>query len=162
MDRYYEITPQSMAYSEYFDWWNNYKEICEIAKNFMTEYEIESNQFCARPNAFYIIPSENDKIKFSNMLCKNDIGNGLIMFKKKSKIGKAWINKNVEVQSQPMINFEYFTQTLSGKMRLFHDPANNKIYYSIETKYDFDETPEGFIEMKASEFFKVIEDIESR
>lgn len=162
MDKYYEVTKESKLYDEYFKWFNNYIEIKKIAKEFMTTHGIETVEFYASNENFHIVPTANDMKTFEKQLCKNSEDYGLVKFKKTSSIGKDWAAKNVTVLRKPMVTFEYYNHIYSGSTRLFHDKNTNKVYFSLESKSDIEETPVGFVEMKGSDFYKVIEDIESR
>jgi len=159
LDKYYEVTKESKLYDDYFKWFSNYVELGNIAKDFMVAHGIESTEFYASSGSFHIVPTSRDRETFENQLCKNAGDYGLVKFKKSSSVGKDWAAKNVTVLRKPMVTFEYYNHMYSGSTRLFHDKNTNKVYFSLESKYDVEETPVGFVEMKGSEFYKVIEDI---
>lgn len=157
MENYYQVTEQSPLYKEYMDYSENDKIIRQIAHEFLTNNKIDAKQYVATENTFYIIPDGNDLNNFGKILNK-EIESGLRAFKAKSKIGKAWVEvlkeNNVKPLHKPWL-MSYFNVYGKTSSRLF--AIENKVYCSFKSEYNFD-NPEGFIELKASEFFRIIEE----
>lgn len=163
MERFYKIRKGSEFYKEYFDYLENTVNVNEVVKEFMATNNIDTSEYYPCTNVLYIVPTAKDVEKFDMVLSK-EIGNNLRPFKKTSKINKAWVellkSKNLKVLEKPNLCFIF---NVCGKYstRLFH--IEDELYCSMKTHYAF-ESPEieGFIEIKASEFFKIIEDEESK
>lgn len=156
MEKFYIVTPESELYNEYNQYRKNMSDLNEIAKPLMIKYGIETTLYVPTEEYFYIQPTNNDKEKFSKHL-KNPNDNNLYAFKKSSVIGKEWIQNlklsGLKILTRPLVQF-YFDVT-RGRYRLFH--IENTIYVSYQSEYDF-ANPKGFEEIKASEFFKIIEE----
>ncbi len=82
-------------------------------------------------------------------------------FKKSSKINKMWVSlvKDIEYFEKPKLMFYFRFSGPRWSERLFHD--GDKLYCSIESEGEIF-VPDFAIEIKASEFFKIIEDQEER
>ena len=82
-------------------------------------------------------------------------------FKKNSEVSKMWIGlvKDIENFDKPRLLFYFNLIGHRWKERLFH--IGDKLYCSIESDGEVS-TPDFVIEMKASEFYKVIEEEENR
>lgn len=163
MEKYFIVTKDASLHDDYFAYKNNDRDISVIAKEFMEQYGIEAKQYARSSGSFYISATQNDYEKFKPMFKKDKI-NGLYEFKKNSEIGKAWIellkSKDLKVLHKPFIAFE-FSKFNGGKYstRLFD--IDGVVYLSFDCGYEVD-TPDGFKEIKASEFFKIIEDYEEK
>lgn len=162
-EKFFIVTDRSGLREEYFQWKNNRVQMIEIAKNFMDENNIETSKYANDSKTFYIVPSSNDIIKFGDSLCKEELHSGLRKFKKTSSVGKAWIallkEKQITPRYKPFVGI-YFKNTFGKHSSRLFD-IDNVIYCSFSGEFEID-TPEGFEEIKASEFYKVIEDYESK
>lgn len=114
----------------------------------------------------YIIPTENDKIKFDKMLCKAD-EHGARSFKLNTEIAKDFAQRCIDEKiiinvHEPRLRDYFKSLGLSGyKYHRLHYKDNETIYLKIDAKYlDKTETPEGFTEIQLSEFYKKYEEIE--
>lgn len=143
------------------DYLTSDKTMREISHQFLTANNINTKEYASTKDTFYIIPTEKDIEDFSKML-NRELENGLRAFKTKSKIGKAWKDtleeKGIEPLHKPMLML-YFNVYGSTSSRLF--AIDDKVYCSFKSEYNF-ENPEGFIELKASEFYKIVEDENER
>jgi len=159
MERYFEVTGKSDLYNEYLAYKNSQKVLHYISTQFMSVYGIETDGYANQGNTFYIEPTENDLEKFGKSLCK-PLSNDLRAFKANSKIGKAWVQtleeKQVKIKSKPFVGFSFKNCMGKNRSRIF--AIDNSVYCSFSNEYDFNDTPDGFIEIKASEFYKIIED----
>lgn len=83
-------------------------------------------------------------------------------WKENSKINKAWVksleDKEIKVRRKPMLAF-YFTIYGRHRTRLF--AIGDELYCSIRSEYDY-EKPEWAKEIRASEFWKTVEDYETK
>lgn len=161
MENYYEVTKQSNLYQEYMDYISNNKEMRKIADEFLIKNEVDTDKYAGTADTFYIIPTEKDLNEFEKFLCK-PLENWLRAFKKTSKIGKAWLEtleeNNIKPMHKPFLQ-EYFNVWGQTWNRLFN--VGDKVYCSFKSEYDF-KNPEGFEELKLSEFFKIVEDENER
>jgi hypothetical protein len=160
MEKYFIVTEQSKLHKEYYEYKNSDKKLHKIVKEFMQKYEIETNGYAHRDQTFYIEPTEKDLEKFNKVLCK-PLENGLRAFKATSKIAKNWVEtvEQVKPVSKPYVGFCF--KNCLGKIRSRLFDIDEVVYCSFSSEYEID-IPEGFTEIKASEFFKVIEDWESK
>lgn len=98
-------------------------------------------------------------LKYKNVL--SVYGNGLYKFKGNSKLAKAWkkllADNNLEVQRKPRVPIYFNSYAHRMSSNLFS--IEGKVYCSLElVDTNFEEVPENMIEMKASEFYKIVED----
>ena len=157
MEQYFEITKKSIEYDNYFSYLSDANVCREIVDKFFTDHNIVSDTYSVDGGKLWISDNSVNRVHFESQLSK-DSRNGLVAFRKNSHIGRAWNALSVKVPNKPFVPF-FFNGGL-GRMRtrLFH--VNERVYCSIEgVDYDMKFTaPVGFVEMKASEFFKVLED----
>lgn len=159
MEKYFIVTEKSDLYKEYFNYKDNAKLVRDHYKEFKKENDIEAKEYYATNGYLYIVPTQNDLERFDSFL-KVPLKNGLRAFKANSKINKTWIKsleeKGLKVLDKPFLPFCFRTLYGSTRTRLFN--IDKTIYCSIEAEIDINECPEGFIEIKASEFYKIIEE----
>lgn len=159
MKRYYEVTEKSNLYKDYMNYLNNVKLVNDLVKDFMDKNNIQSESYATNKTDLYIEPTVDDALRYKNVL--SEYGNGLYKFKGNSKIAKSWKkaleDSNLKVQRKPKVPIYFNSWSYRILSKLFS--IDGKVYCSLElVDQDFDEVPEGMIEMKASEFYKIIED----
>jgi len=163
MERYFEVTNQANLYNQYMEYKYNQELLCDISKEFMDSQGIETEEYANQGNTFYIVPTENDLEAFCKSLCK-PLVNDLRAFKSNSKIGKAWgkllEGKQFKIINKPYVGFSFMNCLGKNRSRIFS--IDEKVYCSFANEYNFEDTPEGFIELKTSEFWKIVEDYEGR
>lgn len=159
MEKFYIVTEQSRLHKDYFEYKNNAKRIKELVNEFTDKHTIETHLYYPSNSGIAIVPTKNDKELFDKMLNKS-VGEGLRFFKKNSKISKDWINlldiNNIKVINKPMVGF--YIRGLLGKHRTRLFDVEGILYCSVDTDVQEINCPEGFTEIKASEFYKVIEE----
>ena len=163
-EKFFIVTSESKLNKEYFDHQENRKQVIATTKQFYVEQGIESDtEFCPYNNVLYVIPSKADKEKFANQFCKYSDNYGLMRIKENSKLGKAWVNilhsKSLTIMRSPSPQFYFNSMSGGGNYRLFD--IDGVLYCSYQNPKEFD-TPKGFAEIKASEFFKIAEDYEAK
>ena len=149
---------------QYFKWWNNRENLAERWKQFKKMVGIEAEVFV--PNkTLYIVPTENDINNFGKLFCKEVFQKDLRKFKANSKIQKEWEKfiKTYEVLvERPNIAFHFLgTYIWSGRIttKIFH--YKDTVYCSASAeKFNEDKLPDGFKEIKKSEFYKIMEKVE--
>lgn len=155
MDKYFEIQADCDLYRKYFAYKNDapkvvaaYKEVCE-------KFGIETKQFYVTKAYLRIVPTEADREKFESLMKKTNYGE----FKKNSEPCKMWVSlvKDIENFEKPKLFYYFDLLGHRWKERVFE--VENKLYCLIESDGEVS-TPDFAIEMKASEFYKIIESIE--
>ena len=155
MERCMEIRKDCQLYKDYFEWVGNWDAIKKLFNGIKEKYGIEATGFYPFKDVFKIVPTENDNKKFVSILKKTSYGE----FKKNTEISKEWVSgvKEIGRIKKPEL-FDYFD--LLGhkwKERLFH--IGDKLYCSIASDGEVS-VPKFALEMKASEFYKIIEESE--
>lgn len=159
MEKYYIVTEKSRLNKEWYEYKTNSREVKELVKRFTKTHGIESDGYYVDDKYLYIVPTEKDFDTFRSVLC-SPVGKELCKFKASSKIGRAWTKElaesGLQVKHKPMVIMYFKRFGGRFKSRLFED--RDVLYCSIEP-YE-GQPPEGMIEIKASEFYKVIEESE--
>lgn len=157
MDKYFEIEKGCKLYDDYFKWNEDTKKIRKVYNKFSSTYKIEAELFLPTKNMLFIIPTERDKDSFKTEFTKNYGENGLRQFKCNSEIGKAWKRMVADIPIPRKPHYLQYGFTLYGQYteRLFN--VKEKLYGSICTQSNAFKLEDWMKEMKASDFFKIIE-----
>lgn len=162
-ERFFTVTKSNLG-KDYISFRNNTIELNKIVVEFFKSNNIETTLYGMKNynlmTHLYIEPTKADIENFGTVLTK---GNGLRAFKENSKISKSFNEfikeKGMNVEEKPSVG-RYVEMFLGGySSRLF--AIDDVVYTSIDLKngaYKEYFVPEGFEEIKASEFFKAIED----
>lgn len=161
MEKYFKVKKENHIYNDYFKWWNNLDNVKRKWEQFRKLEGIEATQFVPRQE-LYIVPTEVDLINFGRFLCKDIFPGGLRKFKKTSSVQKDWerfCKNNLELIDKPILFYD-FPVMGKTKTKLFH--YKDEVYCSIDNEYINEnfKIPEGYEEIKASEFYKIVEKIE--
>lgn len=161
MEKFYIAEEGSKLRGDYLGYVKNQEIVNGIINNFFEMHGIKASEYYANNDYLYIVATEEDKKKFEKQLCKPK--NGLYKFRDNSIISKAWIKtldkNNIKVLSKPRIPF-YFDNCCGRSLsRLFQ--IDGIVYCSFSAEWDF-EPKDRLREIKASEFFKAIEDYKER
>ncbi|WP_251316683.1 hypothetical protein [Flintibacter muris] len=159
MDKFYTVNEGSSLYDDYWAWKNCLVPNKKIVDDFFKEFGIEADLYCQNSTVIGIVPTENDKIKFAKQLCSKETDEGLRFFLKNSAINKEWVKravglKNVHKPSPAWLN-KYMGRSSS---RLFD---HNGILYCSFSANQIEMPSDVFTEIKGSEFYKVMEEIEN-
>lgn len=151
-NKYFKIQEGSPLYDDYFAYKADEKKIAKAFTEVREKYGIETNEFYPSKECFRIAPTNTDDKKFHDYLKKTSYGE----FKKNSEISRAWIElvKDIEHISKPKLIFYFDLLGHHWKERLLD--IDGVLYCSIESDAEIS-TPDFAIEMKASEFYKIIE-----
>lgn len=156
MEKFYIVTENSSLNGAYWRYKNNVKEVNEYVKKFMEQEGIKANEYYVDAEKIYIVPTEDDIINFDSRLNK-ELENGLRQFKLNSLVAKRWVDfvycNDIEILRKPFVA-AYFNAYGRSKSRLFN--IGDTVYCSYENEFDFN-NPNGFKEIKASEFYSAIE-----
>lgn len=155
MEKYMEIQNDCKLYKDYFEWVGNWDVIKSLFHGIKEKYGIETTGFYTYKDRFQIVPTENDNKNFSSMLKKTSYGE----FKKNTEISKEWISgvEKIGRINKPQLFFYFNLLGHRWKERLFH--IGDKLYCFIESDGEVS-VPRFALEMKASEFYKIIEESE--
>lgn len=155
MEQFYEITPQSKRFAECMTYWNESDKQSEKVREFMSNHNIPSPALW-RGNILYI--KKYSDMSDNNFLKKTVKDNGSVYYgiKKTSSLGKELKTLRVRRIFKPFVLLFFEETILQARVRLF--PADGKVYCSVEYNLEKPLTcPEGFIEMKGSAFYEIME-----
>lgn len=163
MEKYFEVKQNSDFYKKYFDYIDMSNKVNELFKQFAEDNGIETKEYYQDTERLVIVPTQEDRIKFKGMFIQNSDTD----FKKTAPICKSWVNlcKENGLKSPRKPNLLWDSSCKLGSYRnssrLFH--IGEKVYGSIDNKCNADiELTDDFVEMKASEFWKIVEDAENK
>lgn len=154
---YMTVKPDSELYQDYFQWLESGKAAYAAFLDIAEQFGIETTRIYFRPR-FSIVPTETDKNKFVKDMLKDGE-----TFKKNSKQNKAWERATQGLQLQGKPNPIVYTQydfIGTYRYRLFH--VGDVLYCSIVSDDKEISLPAFGNEMKASEFYQVVEDLGKR
>lgn len=158
MEKFYIVTEKSPVYKQFKDYRENRKLVNDHYGSFKENHGIEATEYNVDNESIYIVPTNNDIVKFEKVL-KQPLSNGLMGFKKNSKVGKDWVSSlketGLKILHRPMLGFVFRVHG-THRTRLFEHKG--WVYCSCDCDCGDWETPEGMQEIKASEFYKVIEE----
>lgn len=152
MDKYFEIKSDCALYKAYFAHKEDEPKIVSALKAVCEKFGVETKEFYIKKDRFWIVPTTGDREKFAGMMKKTNDGE----FKKNSEVSKMWFGlvKDIEHFEEPELLFYFDLIGHTWKEVLFH--SGEKLYCSIESDKEV-LTPDFAIEMKASEFYRIIE-----
>lgn len=155
MEKYFIVDKESELYSDYFEWLNDKDKVAKAFRNVCEEFGVETKQFYLTKERFHIVPTLNDSEKFRSMMMKSDYG----VFKKSSPVTKRWneLVKDIEHFKKPQLFYYLPLLGYKWRERLFN--VGGVLYGSVESDGYID-IPDYMTEIKASEFYKVIEEME--
>jgi hypothetical protein len=178
MQKYFLATKDSEFAKEMTKYIEMYEQQRVFVKQFFKDNEIEGTQYIVSGDGWVnkpfeewnknkitlnINPTEKDNQKFGSMLTKPK-HHGLCAFKKGSKIAKEFSDlcfkeKIVVNLYQPSLR-DYF-QSIGYSAYTSHllDNEDNSFYLKVESKnLKEDDIPEYMTEIKASDFYKILEE----
>jgi len=156
MEKYFEIQKDSPFYQTYFSWIEDRKRINRAFGIIREDFGIETKEYYPRKDTLQIVPTQQDKLNFKDQLMKSDYG----AFKKNSEVSKAWRDRMTDVNliHKPMVGYHV---SVYGRWseQLFH--IDDTLYGKIETNSEIS-LPDFCIPMKASEYYRIMEEAEER
>lgn len=158
MERYFEVSPTHKYYKAYFDYRKDRQGMKELFNEFSELFGIKATYFIPLRDEIGILPTDEDLQCFEKYLKVCNGKEGIRFFRKNTIYTKHWQaeikERDLKGLSKPM--FFYFIRELHKESSRAFD-IDGKLYGSIDSPDDYT-LPEGFIEMKASQFHKIIED----
>lgn len=158
MEKFYIVKPDSKLHQEYWEWRNSVSENNKAIVDFFNENGISAIQYYSSKECLGIIPTDEDKEKFEKQFTKYAVDGGLRLFKKNSKIGKAWIAFTSTMTFKNRPSPAWYNKFFVGRSssRLFD--YNGVLYASMDAEKV--EMPESiFDEINGSEFYKIMEEM---
>lgn len=156
MEKYYIVTSDSLIFKGYMDYREMSEKVNCAFKEFAEEYGFETHEYYQSVQRLHICPTDSDTERFGKCFKKDTPG----LFKKNTPQARAWVNKcqalGLKTACKPYLGFEF---RIYGRSRSRLFMIKDILYASFGTDCDFKD-PVGFKEIKASEFFKVIEEYE--
>lgn len=126
---------------------------------FKKKHGIETSRFYQCATLLRIIPTENDIEKFRSQLKADNE-----TFKVKSVMNKEWVEfckaNGVTTPDNPSWELMLLVGISLAKFKWRLFTLNDKVYGSLEMDDSFELPKEDFEELKASEFYKIIEDLQ--
>lgn len=159
MDKFYTVNEGSSLYADYWAWKNSFVPNKKLVDDFFKEFGIEADLYCHDSMVIGIVPTENDKIKFAKQLCSKETNEGLRFFKKNSVINKEWKKRAVDLKNVHKPSPAWFNKYMGrSSSRLFD--YNGVLYCSFSAN-QIEMPSDTFTEIKGSEFYKIMEEIEN-
>lgn len=160
MEKFYIVKEGSRLHTDYWEWRNSVSENNKIVIGFFEQHGIEAIKYWILKDQIGIIPAKNDEDKFEKQFTKYALENGLRLFKRNSVIGKAWTKQaeDMKIYHKPFPSWYNSVCVGRSSSRLFDHKGVLYCSYNAEQV----EMPETmFHEIKGSEFYKIMEEIEN-
>lgn len=155
MKKYYVVDKDSEIAKSYSAWKKEQYEINTAFKEIAKECGIETKEYYPLIDRLWIVPTKKDREKFKDEMKKSCLGE----FKKSSPTSKVWVEKckekDIKDLSRPHLMF-YFSVT--GRCYEGMIEVKGTFYATYESENDFECYNEAFKEIKASEYYKALED----
>lgn len=162
-EKFFTIVQSSDFYAAYVQYMNDLKLYRMAFREFLNTYEIEGTEYVPSDKIVMIVPTEYDLKNFDGMFTKKIYEHGLRCFKRNSRITKEWLEivktKNLKVPVKP--NYLCYGLVVTGRIFSRCFMIGEIMYGSIEADSDI-ELLDFMSEIKASVFWKIIEDEEER
>lgn len=159
MEKFYTVNKGSALYEDYYSWYNSLIPNRKIMYDFCKEMGIEADLCCPNRIAFGIVPTENDKVKFAKQLCSKETNEGLRFFKKNSVVNKEWVKRAVNLKNVHKPSPAWYNNFMGHSFSRLFD-YNGVLYCSFSAN-QIEMPSDTFTEIKGSEFYKVMEEIEN-
>lgn len=156
-ENFFEITKDSRHYQEWFDYLKADDEQRTAMRAFAEEHGLNIDVYAIWKGNLWVNPEKN--AKFAEQFLKETV-NGLKGIKKTSEIGKAFKKAQIKRAEKPFV--PWFFKDCYGKSKTREFDFESKVYCQIESESKITETPKGFIRIKASEFYKVLEALQEQ
>ena len=157
MDKYFKVNEGSQLHTDYFLWKEGQKKIKEAVKAVCKTFGIETKEFYMTQDRFSIVPTENDFKKYASVMKKSSYGE----FKKTSAVSRMWVErvKDIEYFHKPRLFGYIHFNAYQWSENLFDIDG---VLYGLLKDVNEVNLPDFVVEIKASEFYKIIEDYEEK
>lgn len=157
------VKQDSEFYNKYFKAKEEKQHFHDLAKIFFEKYDLINNAEYYQAEFLGLKLNAEQKNKFAEQLKKHDDKNGMSIFKKNSPMQKEWnkdVTSKVNFEIIHAINLWYFGFIYCGNYNLWD--YNGSIYGYLKDSYKEEiELADYMTEIKMSEYYSVIESIES-
>lgn len=155
MKIYFKVNEESKLYKDFFDYCEDKKKVLAAFRTIKEKHGIEATGLYPHKEVLIIDPTENDAVKFASQMKKSDKR----QFKKNSPIAKEWCSLVADLEHMEKPRMWNYLRIYGGRWseRLFE--IGTTLYGSLECEGGF-EIPDFLQEIKASEFYKAIEEEE--
>ncbi|SES69200.1 hypothetical protein [[Clostridium] polysaccharolyticum] len=157
MEKFFIFAKDGVFYTEYMKYKEDLKANRIVFNNLREKFGIEATEYLPRKEYLFIVPTLKDEDKFNEQFTAERHDNGLRKFRRYSEVGKAWVRlvRDTKVPQKPNL-FRYINGCGCWRERIFE--IGDILYCSIHTDYADIKLDNDVVEMKASEFYKLIED----
>ena len=160
-EKFYQMEPCCTLHEDYNAYKVNEDAVRAAFSALAVKHGIESKEYYPGPTKLAIIPTDNDRISLSAKLQKKVLEQGLVFFRANSDVGKDWAAMVADTPPQRKPCPTRYVREFIPRARTRLFVIDDVTYCSIDTEATYT-VPDDFVEMKASEFFKVIEDFNAR
>ena len=150
MEKYFVVNENHDFYKRCSQYIEKRNDIFNKAYAYMKQFDVEDREVGVSGRSIYVADTKENRDKFGNML-KKDAKRGWLEFKKNSKIAKEWTH---EKPYPPSFIFDVLSDCGRYSERMFI--FENKLYIGFRLDHDF-ETPDGYTEIKASQYHATVE-----
>lgn len=159
MEKFYIVPEGTKLHTDFTNYETCKKELARIANDFMTAYGIGAKIVVPLRDSFGISPTKDDEKMFGSQLCKKEV-DGIRFFKKNSALGKEWATKTDGIRFDGMPFLPFYFRNIGWRTwsRLFR--LNGVVYCTMESQTENFHPVEDLQEIKASEFWRTIEEYE--
>lgn len=158
-ERYFVVTEQHELFKDFVAQKENEQKVREVFKAWKARFYVEADTYLPTAKRISIEATANDLQKFKDQFMSGWY-DGLKEFKLKSEMNLTWVSmlksEQLSVLHRPRVIF-YLPHGCKNSWVM--NLINGVLYLYYKTDADF-ETPDGMIEIKGSEYHKVIEDYE--
>ena len=160
MEKFYIVSEASSIYKAQKEHEAFVKKICEVFNGFAETYGIETSQFYPSVERLEIAPTDRDREKFGQFFVKMK-GHCEGTFKLLCPMAKDWSDRCEKAGlTKAILSPKLLLGSVFGvnkySARLFEEGGT--LYCTMESDTPFN-APEGFEEIKASDFYKRMEDL---
>lgn len=151
-ENYFEITKDSPHYEEWFNYLKDEGNQRDIIRAFAKEHDINIEEYMIWKDKLWVRPDLNEA--YLSQFSK-EREQGTAPFKKTSSIGKAFSKLTIIRAKKPFV--PWFFEDYYGKSQSREFDYEGRVYCQFDTEYEISEIPNGFIRIKASDFYNVLE-----
>ena len=156
-ENFFEITKDSRHYQEWFDYLKADEQQRVQIRKFGKKHNVTIQVYSIWNDSLWVKPELNEHLQDQFAKAQTQ---GVARFKFTSPIGKAFKQAEIKRAEKPFV--PWFFKGCYGKSKTREFDYDGKVYCQIESESKITETPIGFIRIKASEFYKVLEALQEQ
>ncbi|WP_438435432.1 hypothetical protein [Gorillibacterium sp. sgz500922] len=159
MEKFFIVTEAAEIHKDYFAWKENNARVRDFVRSFFEEFGIKSQQYVALTDSISIKAEEPDLTTHAKVLVQSPHYHDFRKFRANSKIGKEWLRRlkesSLPIHSKPRPSM--YAKLWQGRFRERIFDHNGKLYCQLIADFSIT-SPEGWEEIKGSEFMAAVED----